>query len=231
MGSKILISKRFQSARPSAADGFELPGSITLIDTSEFYCGFGGEILVELVLQKFLSIGGIVDTDESIPHLTEVLPAGFRLVDSHRNDDLGDLRVDSAKVHVNSLVIPVTLAGSVVSGVAHGLIRRFEVVVENDVGFASTLSVLADKEGGGVEVKALAGRCQRIGIPTQTDGYLLETDIDTLTFGEIKSHRNNELGSAVVGGNAQDRLTNEFVRGGLADGGELPSLSMTIEAT
>ena len=98
-------------------------------------------------------------------YLAEVLPTGFRLVDSHRNDHLGDFCVDGAKVHVNGLVVSVTLAGPVVSGVAHGLIRRFEVIVENDVGFARTLAILSDEEGGGVEVETLAGRCQRIGIP------------------------------------------------------------------
>ena len=231
MDSKILVGKRFQSAGAATADGFELPGTITLINTAKFHGSFGGEILIQLILKQLLSIGGIVDANESRTHLTEVLSAGFRLVDCDRNHNLRNLRIDSTKIHKDGLVVSVAFAGPVVTGVAHRLIRGFQVVVKNNVCIARALAVLSNEEGGGVEIETLARRCQRIRIPTQTDGYLLETDIDTLTFGEIKSHRNNELGSAVVGGNAQDRLTNEFVRGGLADGGELPSLSMTIEAT
>ena len=40
-----------------------------------------------------------------------------------------------------------------------------------------------------------------------------------------------ELGRAVVVCNAQDRLADKFIRGGLADRGEFPRFSMTVEAT
>lgn len=188
MCSEILIGKRFESAGTTTSDGLELPGAITLIQAPELHGSFGGEVLVQLVLEELLTIAGIVDADESITHLAEVLTAGFGLVDRYRDHNLGDLCVDGSEIDEYSLIISVAFTRSIVARVTYGLVRGFEVVVKNDVGFAGALAILSDEEGGGVEVETLAWGCQRIRIPTQADSYFLETDIDTLTFGEIESH-------------------------------------------
>ena len=60
MGSEILISKRFETAGTTTPDGLELPGAITLIQAPELHGSFGGEVLVQLVLEELLTIAGIV---------------------------------------------------------------------------------------------------------------------------------------------------------------------------
>jgi hypothetical protein len=111
----------------------ELPFGAVPVQLTEHHCGLGGGVFGQVVAGQFRLVGGVDDPDERVPNLSERLAPGIAVIDGDREDDGRDLGRCVGQVDLDLLVVALTLAGEVVTGVLDRAIRGLEIVEEDKV--------------------------------------------------------------------------------------------------
>ena len=182
-----------QAALEAAADGVELPLAVVAVQLAHHDGGLNGEVLPQVVADQVGAGGAVLNVDIGVGYLTEILPAGLRVVDGDGKGDALHIGGHLGQVHNDLLVVAVALTGEVVPHVLHRARAMLEVAVENELLLGGAFSVSAHHKGGGIQVEGRAG-IKDVHIPAQTHDDLGESwislgQIHFLSLAQIDCHK------------------------------------------
>ncbi len=141
-GQTVTVGQGLQATSVALTNSAELPFAVVAVQLGEDHRGFSRGVFGQIVTNNLGAVGLVNDTDEGVADLTEVLATIFSVMDRHGEGDLVDVDRHAAQIDLDSLVVTVAGAITVVAGMLNGTVRTLELVVEDEV------CIAADFTGG-----------------------------------------------------------------------------------
>src|ERR1022692_930848 len=106
-----------EAIRIALSDCTELPLTEAAVELAEDHRSLSGCVLGQVIAGDLGVVGLIENPDERVAYLAEALLPLLGLVDADREDDLAALGGDRREVDLDLLVVALSPAGQVVTGV------------------------------------------------------------------------------------------------------------------